>query len=516
MTPSCCGAATRAPQLRRTRGRPGRGTAPGSRPGLKVTFVSRRAACWSRPRPWRSGTPAVRRCRAGPGGSWRTLRPCRERPLRQQLPLLVGELEPRDPLRLPDHLLRDRVLVGGEGGERPPEDRRGDPHRRGPVQDLPSGPGARVGNVFGRCRVRRVAPTRDVPWLPPFRRRAVEPTRSVSPAMAGRKPAPRGIPGRLRPLPRVRLACSMATAPGSTAYNSRHGEKPVKRFPNVRLAAVATVLGTVWAATLVSQTTSAQDAAERRIALEKLTVVGSALYVGAHPDDENTALLAWLANGRKVRAGYLSLTRGDGGQNLIGTEQGDLLGVIRTEELLAARRIDGAEQFFTRAVDFGYSKTPEETLRIWGTRQCLRNVVWVIRTFRPDVIVTRFPANGDGGHGHHTASAILAAEAFAAAADATRFPEQLAYVKPWQAKRMLWNAWRRAGERPATAPSQLSLTSVRRTRCSVSRTPSSRRRAGACTRARDSGPRRGGGACRTTSSWWLESRSPRTSSKVST
>jgi LmbE family N-acetylglucosaminyl deacetylase len=207
-----------------------------------------------------------------------------------------------------------------------------------------------------------------------------------------------------------------------------------------------------------SQPPLAGDAAERRIALEKLTVVGSALYIGAHPDDENTALLAWLAKGRKVRTGYLSLTRGDGGQNLIGTEQGDQLGVIRTEELLAARRIDGAEQFFTRAVDFGYSKTPEETLRFWGREAVLADVVWVIRTFRPDVIITRFPANGDGGHGHHTASAILAAEAFSAAADPKRFPEQLALAKPWQAKRLVWNAWRRPGEeRPAGAPPQLSV-----------------------------------------------------------
>jgi LmbE family N-acetylglucosaminyl deacetylase len=200
------------------------------------------------------------------------------------------------------------------------------------------------------------------------------------------------------------------------------------------------------------------DAAQRRIALEKLSVVGSALYVGAHPDDENTAMLAWLAKGRKVRTAYLALTRGGGGQNLIGTAQGDELGVIRTEELLAARRIDGAEQFFTRAVDFGYSKTPEETLRIWGHDAVLADVVWVIRSFRPDVIITRFPANGAGGHGHHTASAILAAEAFSAAADAKRFPEQLAYVQPWQARRLLWNAWRRPGEeRPAGAPTQLSV-----------------------------------------------------------
>jgi len=235
-------------------------------------------------------------------------------------------------------------------------------------------------------------------------------------------------------------------------------ERNVTRSSKARLAAGATVLGTLWAAALFSQTTPVMDAAERRIALEKLTVVGSALYIGAHPDDENTALLAWLAKGRKVRTGYLSLTRGDGGQNLIGTEQGDPLGVIRTEELLAARRIDGAEQFFTRAVDFGYSKTPEETLRIWGREGVLADVVWVIRNFRPDVIITRFPANGDGGHGHHTASAILAAEAFSAAADPKRFPEQLAYVRPWQAKRLVWNAWRRPGEeRPATAPPQLSV-----------------------------------------------------------
>ncbi|HVN74894.1 MAG TPA: PIG-L family deacetylase [Thermoanaerobaculaceae bacterium] len=202
----------------------------------------------------------------------------------------------------------------------------------------------------------------------------------------------------------------------------------------------------------------AVDAARRRVAVERLAVVGSALYIGAHPDDENTAMLAWLAQGRKVRTAYLALTRGDGGQNLIGTEQGDQLGVVRTEELLAARAIDGAEQFFTRAIDFGFSKGPEETLRFWGHDAVLSDVVWVIRSFRPDVIVTRFPANGEGGHGHHTASAILAAEAFTAAADPTRFPEQLRFVSPWQAKRLMWNAWRRDGEpRPADAKPQLTV-----------------------------------------------------------
>ena len=175
--------------------------------------------------------------------------------------------------------------------------------------------------------------------------------------------------------------------------------------------------------------------------IKKLSVFGSVLYVAAHPDDENTRLLAYLANERRFRTGYLSLTRGDGGQNLIGNEQGIDLGLIRTQELLSARRIDGAEQFFSRAYDFGYSKNPEEALRIWGHNKILSDVVWVIRKFRPDVIITRFPTTGEGGHGHHTASAILAGEAFDAAADATKFPEQLKYVSVWQAKRLLWNTF---------------------------------------------------------------------------
>jgi LmbE family N-acetylglucosaminyl deacetylase len=224
-------------------------------------------------------------------------------------------------------------------------------------------------------------------------------------------------------------------------------------------APVACLAAALCAFNVVAQPPApAPDATRRRVAIEKLAVVGSALYIAAHPDDENTAMLAWLAQGRKVRTAYLSLTRGDGGQNLIGTEQGDALGVIRTEELLAARGIDGAEQFFTRAVDFGFSKGPEETLRFWGHDEILSDIVWVIRSFRPDVIVTRFPPNGDGGHGHHTASAILAAEAFTAAADPKRFPDQLRYVEPWQAKRLMWNAWRRDGEqRPADAKPQLTV-----------------------------------------------------------
>lgn len=190
--------------------------------------------------------------------------------------------------------------------------------------------------------------------------------------------------------------------------------------------------------------------------LKKLNTVGSVLYIAAHPDDENTRLLAYLASEKKFRTGYLSLTRGDGGQNLIGKEQGEPLGLIRTQELLAARRTDGAEQFFTRANDFGFSKNPEETFSIWNKDSILADVVLAIRRFKPDVIICRFPTTGEGGHGHHTASAILALEAFDAAADPKRFPEQLAYVQPWQAKRIFWNTFNFGGTN-TTAPDQLKV-----------------------------------------------------------
>ena len=180
---------------------------------------------------------------------------------------------------------------------------------------------------------------------------------------------------------------------------------------------------------------------EIKSALKKLNILGSVLYIAAHPDDENTALLSYFSSGREMHTGYLSLTRGDGGQNLIGSEQGELLGLIRTQELLDARKIDGAEQFFTRAYDFGFSKSPDETIKFWGKEKILSDIVWVIRKFRPDVIITRFPITGEGGHGHHTESAILAEEAFNQAGDATKFPDQIKYVKPWQPKRLLWNAW---------------------------------------------------------------------------
>src|SRR5438874_3831550 len=190
-----------------------------------------------------------------------------------------------------------------------------------------------------------------------------------------------------------------------------------------------------------SQAPATWTSSDMYLAIRKLNVLGSVLYVAAHPDDENTRLLAYFSKDRMYRTGYLSLTRGDGGQNLIGNEQGIELGLIRTQELLSARRIDGAEQFFSRAYDFGFSKNPQETFTKWDREKILSDVVWVIRKFQPDVIITRFPTTGEGGHGHHTASAILANEAFSAAADPKRFPEQLKYVKTWQAKRILWNTF---------------------------------------------------------------------------
>ncbi|WP_461138952.1 PIG-L family deacetylase [Spirosoma pomorum] len=175
--------------------------------------------------------------------------------------------------------------------------------------------------------------------------------------------------------------------------------------------------------------------------LKKLNVVGSVLYLAAHPDDENTLFLAYMAKDQLVRTAYMALTRGDGGQNLIGPEQGEYIGVIRTQELLAARRIDGPDQFFSRAYDFGFSKSTDEAVRTWGQDKVLADVVWIIRKFRPDVIITRFPPDARAGHGHHSASAYLGEEAFKISNDPTKFPEQLAYVKPWQAKRIFWNVF---------------------------------------------------------------------------
>ena len=171
--------------------------------------------------------------------------------------------------------------------------------------------------------------------------------------------------------------------------------------------------------------------------LQSFRQMGSVLYIAAHPDDENTELLAYLSRGRDYRTAYLSLTRGDGGQNVLGPDFGEKLGVARTQELLAARRMDGARQFFSRAVDFGFSKDYRETLRIWDRQGVLSDMVRVIREFRPDVLVTRFSPIPGGTHGHHTASTILALEAFKLAGDPKAFPEQ--ELAPWQPKRILWN-----------------------------------------------------------------------------
>lgn len=210
----------------------------------------------------------------------------------------------------------------------------------------------------------------------------------------------------------------------------------IRKFFNLLLLGIAFISNQ-----LTAQPIKELSSSEIKIALQKLNTLGSVLYIAAHPDDENTAVLSYFSYGQKLRTGYLALTRGDGGQNLIGSEQSELLGVIRTQELLAARRIDGAEQYFSRAIDFGYSKSSDETLEIWDKQKILSDVVWVIRKFKPDIIITRFPTTGQGGHGHHTASAILALEAFHLAADPNVFPEQLEFVSTWQTKRIFWNAW---------------------------------------------------------------------------
>jgi len=173
------------------------------------------------------------------------------------------------------------------------------------------------------------------------------------------------------------------------------------------------------------------------LSLRKLNETGTMLMIAAHPDDERTNILAYYARGRYMRTAYLSITRGEGGQNLIGPDQGATLGVIRTEELLAARHIDGAEQFFTRAIDFGFTKTVSETMEKWGHDKVLSDVVWVIRRYRPDVIILGFSGTPADGHGQHQASAILGKEAFEAAGDPARFPEQLKYVQPWKASKLV-------------------------------------------------------------------------------
>ncbi|MFC2125187.1 PIG-L family deacetylase [Bacteroidota bacterium] len=175
--------------------------------------------------------------------------------------------------------------------------------------------------------------------------------------------------------------------------------------------------------------------------IQKLNVLGTALYIAAHPDDENTRLIAYLSNHDMVETGYFSVTRGDGGQNLVGPEIRDELGIIRTQELLSARKVDGGNQFFSRGIDFGYSKHPDETFNMWNKEEVLSDLVWVIRKFKPDVIITRFNIAPGTTHGHHTASAILASEAFKISGDKNVYPEQLKYIDTWQPSALFWNAF---------------------------------------------------------------------------
>ncbi len=176
--------------------------------------------------------------------------------------------------------------------------------------------------------------------------------------------------------------------------------------------------------------------------LRGLDGVKRVLMIGAHPDDEDTALLAALARGEGVDAAYLSLTRGEGGQNLIGSELFEGLGVVRTEELVAARRLDGAKQFFTRAFDFGYSKGADEALSLWPREELLHDVTWIVRTYRPQVIVSVFSGTPSDGHGQHQAAGIMAQEVFEAAADPNRFPEQLTGgIETWEVSKLYQRAW---------------------------------------------------------------------------
>ena len=226
-------------------------------------------------------------------------------------------------------------------------------------------------------------------------------------------------------------AVSVSLTPGFSPV------KPVASAKNRLNGFLAALVFSCALASAGAQTNSAPAILQE---LKNFRETGSALYIAAHPDDEDTQLITFLARGRHFRTAYLSVTRGDGGQNVLGPEFDAELGVIRTQELLAARRLDGGEQFFTRALDFGYSKDYRETLRFWDHQQVLSDVVRVIRTFQPDVVIAGFSTNQTPGqHGHHVASAVLAGEAFKLAGDPKAFPDQLDYLKPWQPKRLLQN-----------------------------------------------------------------------------
>ncbi|MGC1514355.1 MAG: PIG-L family deacetylase, partial [Maribacter sp.] len=215
--------------------------------------------------------------------------------------------------------------------------------------------------------------------------------------------------------------------------------------------------------TLHAQVPKKSSASDIYHSIEKLNFLGTALYIAAHPDDENTRLISYLSNNLNAKTAYLSLTRGDGGQNLIGPELRELLGVLRTQELLAARRVDGGEQYFTRANDFGYSKHPDETLDIWNKEAILGDVVRTIRTLKPDIIINRFDHRTPGStHGHHTSSALLSVEAFELANDPNAYAEQLKRTETWQPKRLFFNTswWFYGSEEKFAAADKTNLLSM--------------------------------------------------------
>jgi LmbE family N-acetylglucosaminyl deacetylase len=231
---------------------------------------------------------------------------------------------------------------------------------------------------------------------------------------------------------------------------------PAKQIQMFRKVIIVFILG-FYSVFCLGQQVRPSKSSEIYRELKTLKNIPKVLYLAAHPDDENTGLLSWLINDQNVETGYLSLTRGDGGQNLLGTEQGAALGLIRTHELLEARKLDGAQQFFTRAIDFGFSKNTTDTFKQWDEDSIIADVVWVIRKFRPDVIICRFPPTAAAGHGQHAASAVVAEKAFKLAGDKTAFPNQLKYVTIWQPKRVLWNTFR-FGAVNTTAENQLKVT----------------------------------------------------------
>jgi len=208
---------------------------------------------------------------------------------------------------------------------------------------------------------------------------------------------------------------------------------------------VLCMIGALIKINAVAQESRVSNALELVHALQKLKNVDRILYVGAHPDDENNRLLAYLSYGKKATTAYLSLTRGEGGQNFIGSELGEELGILRVQESLAARKIDGGMQFFSRAKDFGFSKTAEETLQLWGEQEVLQDMVWAIRYFKPTLIISRFSAEIPDPHGHHQAVGILAQQAFSMAADPAVFPTDNPELSPWQAQQLLWNVYQEAG-----------------------------------------------------------------------